>query len=376
MPGGIFLLRDDDLVEMTERPYDSEALLQKLLAQHPALLAGDQIDSSQPRLWLLISREMAVPGDQDGDGRWALDHLFMDQDGVPTLVEVKRSTDTRLRREVVGQMLDYAANAVKYLPIETIRARFQTRCDEQGRPTEDVLRDTLGLTEQESEAFWQRVKTNLQAGRVRLVFIADVIPPELRRIVEFLNEQMDPADVIAIEIKQYVGQSLRTLVPRVYGLTAEAEQRKTAAARPSRQWDEASFFQELARQGEAEANVARQILEWARPRVSRVYWGKGVQSGSFVPILNHKGRDHQLFAVWTSGILSLYFYVYASKAPFNSDTKRLTLLDRLNVIAGITLPREAIGKSPSVPLASLATPGALNQFTDAFEWVLQEIRES
>jgi len=28
------------------------------------------------------------------------------------VVEVKRGTDTRIRREVVGQMLDYAANAV------------------------------------------------------------------------------------------------------------------------------------------------------------------------------------------------------------------------------------------------------------------------
>jgi hypothetical protein len=33
-----------------------------------------------------------------------------DQNAVPTLVEVKRSSDTRIRREVVGQMLDYAAN--------------------------------------------------------------------------------------------------------------------------------------------------------------------------------------------------------------------------------------------------------------------------
>ena len=31
---------------------------------------------------------------------------------MPTLVEVKRSSDTRIRREVVGQMLHYAANAV------------------------------------------------------------------------------------------------------------------------------------------------------------------------------------------------------------------------------------------------------------------------
>ena len=30
---------------------------------------------------------------------------------IPTLVEVKRGTETRNRREVVGQILDYAANS-------------------------------------------------------------------------------------------------------------------------------------------------------------------------------------------------------------------------------------------------------------------------
>jgi hypothetical protein len=39
---------------------------------------------------------------------------------VPTLVEVKRSDDTRIRREVVGQMLDYAANGVVYWPGEVL----------------------------------------------------------------------------------------------------------------------------------------------------------------------------------------------------------------------------------------------------------------
>jgi hypothetical protein len=39
---------------------------------------------------------------------------------------------------------------------------------------------------------------------MRLVFVADVIPPTLRAIVEFLNEQMTDCEVIAIEIKQYL----------------------------------------------------------------------------------------------------------------------------------------------------------------------------
>jgi hypothetical protein len=55
-----------------------------------------------------------------------------------------------------------------------------------------------------------------------MLFVADVIPPELRRIVEFLNGQMDPAQVLAVEIKHFVGQDLKTLVPTVFGQTAKS----------------------------------------------------------------------------------------------------------------------------------------------------------
>src|SRR3954469_7163222 len=140
MAGRIYLLNGESkLIAMEESPYDSEILLQKLLADHPDLLAGDQINDEEPRRWLLITREMAVPGEQDGAGRWSLDHLFLDQEAIPTLVEVKRSSDTRIRREVVGQMLDYAANAVAYWPIEALRAAFETRCTREGLSSDQEL---------------------------------------------------------------------------------------------------------------------------------------------------------------------------------------------------------------------------------------------
>jgi len=140
MSGGIFLIKDDEtLIEMTEKEYDSEELLQELLAKYPNLLAGDQIDSEFPRRWLLVSREINVPDAEDGYGRFSLDHLFLDQDAIPTLVEVKRSSDTRIRREVVGQMMDYAANAVVYWPVETIRVKFEQNCEKSGLSPEDQL---------------------------------------------------------------------------------------------------------------------------------------------------------------------------------------------------------------------------------------------
>src|SRR4051794_31066731 len=82
------------LVAMTETPYAAEDVLQALLERHPDLLAGGQMTPGGPRRWALIAREQGVPDREEVAGtRWSIDHLFVDQDAVPTLVEVKRSTD-------------------------------------------------------------------------------------------------------------------------------------------------------------------------------------------------------------------------------------------------------------------------------------------
>ena len=49
MSGRIYLLNgDSELTGMDESEYDSEDLLQRLLADHPDLLAGEQINSDEP----------------------------------------------------------------------------------------------------------------------------------------------------------------------------------------------------------------------------------------------------------------------------------------------------------------------------------------
>lgn len=118
------MLKDGStLVEMTEQPYESEGLLQKLLADHPGVLAGDQFHGAEPKRWLLIRRETGIPAEDAGPRIWSSDHRFVDQPGVATLVEVNRSSDTRIRREVVGQMFDYAANAIVYWPAGEIQSQ-------------------------------------------------------------------------------------------------------------------------------------------------------------------------------------------------------------------------------------------------------------
>jgi hypothetical protein len=379
--GKIYLVQGDGTLQsLSEQSYSSEDLLQTLLEKYPDLLAGEQIDALAPRRWLLVSREVGVPGEEEGYDQWSLDHLFLDQDAVPTLVEVKRSSDTRIRREVVGQMLDYAANAVVYWPVETIRARFEAACESQGHDPGQLIAQLIDADPGDDtvvEAFWDQVKTNLRAGRIRLIFVADEIPPELRRVVEFLNKQMDPAEVLAVEIRQYVGKGLRTLVPRVIGQTAEAQQKKSRVTR-TRQWDADSFFQVLeAREKPGEVEVARRILEWATIRSLRIWWGQGAQDGSFYPMLDYHGDSHYTIAVRT-GYRNAHIQVQFAmmQAPLDNEAKRHELRQRLNGIPGVDIPPDGITRYPSIYLSVLQDESAQRQFLEVLDGLIDEIRST
>jgi hypothetical protein len=229
---GIFLIQDnEELLEMNEQTYDSEKLLQTWLVKYPELLVGNQIDASTPRRFLLIEQECGIPCSEGTADRWKIDHIFLDQESVPTMIEVKRSTDTRVRREVVGQMLDYAANATEYWPASRMRERFEFRCSVDGLDAEETVCEFLSGSV-DSDEFWIRADKNLKERRLRLIFVADRIPAELQSIVEFLNEQMDHTEVLAIEIKQFVSeQGVRCLAPRVIGQTAKAKEVKGTRTR-------------------------------------------------------------------------------------------------------------------------------------------------
>lgn len=163
----MFVLKDDKtLVEMKPAHFAAESDFQQLLSDYPDLLAGARIDGESPRRWILVKREAPIPSEEGGSGRWFVDHLFLDQDGIPTFVEVKRQSDTRIRREVIGQMLDYAANSVVNLRVGEIKTSFEENCARGVDPLE-IIAKLLGqetrnaeLDDTNTEDFWARVKTN------------------------------------------------------------------------------------------------------------------------------------------------------------------------------------------------------------------------
>lgn len=381
MTGRIYLLNEDsDLTPMDETAYDSESLLQELLANHPDLMAGEQINHDDPRRWLLVAREMSVPDEEAGSRRWSLDHLFIDQEGIPTLVEVKRSSDTRIRREVVGQMLDYAANAVVYWPVEDLRARFETCCETRGEDATEVLSELLNQ-DLEVDEFWLQVKTNLQAGRIRMVFLADDIPSELRRVVEFLNEQMDPAEVLAIEIRQFVGQGVRTLVPRVLGQTETTRQRKRAQSSRGEsvrrgaisESDFMSIFEAVRSPEEIEALQC--LVQWARDRGLEDSFRKGQRGAVFYPQFHLRGIDYSPIVVHQDGHVRIQMRRLKNRPPFDSAGRRQELHDRIASIPGLVLTDAGMEGLPLIPLASLAEISHRNALLESLDSMIEQVRQ-
>ena len=77
------------------------------------MLAGDDAGPEGQR-WLLIERESPISEEEGAGRRWSADHLFIDQDGITTVAETKRSCDPRARRDVVAQMLDSFLSAMDW----------------------------------------------------------------------------------------------------------------------------------------------------------------------------------------------------------------------------------------------------------------------
>lgn len=323
----------------------SEDFMQKLVAAHPELIAD------QDGALLLIRREQPIADREDGSGRWSIDHLFVTRSGVPVLVELKRAVDTRLRREVVGQMLDYAANGTAYWQGGRIAESFAASMTAQSRDADAELATFLAGTTEPNE-FWQQVDANFSAGRIKMVFVADTIPRELARIVEFLNEQMK-ADVRAVELSWFESEGgVTALTPRIIGETERAQTEKAARGTLPPIGREAWIEERLAKHGPATIAGAQAFLdmieatggrsEVASTQGSIVAWYDAPAGILYPLLLSH----------FSKGSVQLCLGYLINRAAFVSDEVRQMLYDKLTAIVG-PLSTKTLNGMPSFNVLKL-----------------------
>lgn len=260
---------EGQLDSLEEERFASEEELQKLLAARPELLDGEQMNPDAPRRWIVVAREQGIARAAGEGNWWSVDHLLVDQDAIPTLVEVKRGANPEIRRTVVGQMLEYAAHAKFSWSADGMRGTFEDTAEAGGRSPQEVLGELLQSdSEPDADAFWQKVATNLDAVRLRLLIVADDIPAPLKQVAEFLDSQMPNVEVRTIEIKRYRNHSMQILVPRVFGGGSKGPR---TISGPTRRLTREVFLDEFP--DEATREAAIRLLDIAEDK-GVVSWGQ------------------------------------------------------------------------------------------------------
>ncbi|MGH6953458.1 MAG: hypothetical protein ACREGL_04705, partial [Alphaproteobacteria bacterium] len=181
-----------------------------------------------------------------------------------------------------------------------------------------------------------------------------------------MSSQMDPAEVLALEVRQYVGEGLKTFVPRLIG-------RKVTPPPKPPKWDEASFLQKLeAEKGGEVAAAARRILGWAEDNAIQIWWGKGNVYGAFGGTLTVQGTKRYSFTAYTDGKVYLKF----TSPPFDKLDKRREYVTRLNDIPSVSIAMEGLRGERAVSLEGLASQNATDRFLSVLTWASSEIKKT
>jgi hypothetical protein len=236
-----------------------EDALQTFFEKYPQIIPGKQIDpgSDDPPKFALLRREMPVGG-------WSLDHLFIDQRGVLTLVETKLFQNPESRREVIGQIIEYAANAPESWSGGGARQKATEFWSNQNPPGEldKILQDEFGV-DLDIEDFWDKTEENLKNGKIRLIIATDELRPEVRRMIEYLNNEMQNTEVLGLELKFY-GEETESmvLVPRLVGQSQSTIDKKGSGG--NIKWTVDKLKEAFAELENNELGVKLQkILKWA-----------------------------------------------------------------------------------------------------------------
>lgn len=218
------IIKDDFSIVRPERiPLSAKSFqeewLQQLLEQSPQLLSVSEVDSIFAPL-VCIGREVPTAAGY-------IDNLYISPSGYITLVETKLWRNPEARREVVGQILDYAKDLSRwsYRDLDQwVKTYFSLKQISSGNLFQHLV--SLGyLSDQDEARFIDATEKNMQNARFLLMIVGDGIREGVIQMTDFLNETPNMQYTLALlEIEVYQFQPKeRLIVPNLLMRTVNIE---------------------------------------------------------------------------------------------------------------------------------------------------------
>lgn len=284
---------------LSPQAFLDEASLHRLIHDHPNLLpvAGTQ--------------RILVLGSEVQLGNGFADILAVEPSGRPTIIEVKLAKSREARRDIVSQVLSYAA-FLRGMSIEALergplhRSLTDTK---RGSILESVLeQDQEGAVD--SATFTSSMQEYLDQGAFRLVLVLDEVSTELERVVAYLDAiTVHALTIDLITLSLYKINDTQIALPQritpdlgVALQAASPQSTKTAASRGSLTDGSGTFRASITNT----AGKARQIFEamiaWAEeiaelPNV-RLSTFSGIEGRRFTLLPKVMPDNSGLITIW------------------------------------------------------------------------------
>ena len=156
--------------------YD-ENWLQQHLHANPASIPVSDIDSAFQDL-VAVCTELDTPAGP-------IDNLFVTPTGKLVLVEVKLWRNPEARRKVIGQILDYAKELVRW-DYEELQKQVSRKLNQTGNPLFDLVHQRY--PDVDEAEFVDGISRCLSKGQFMLLIVGDGIREGASSIANFLND--------------------------------------------------------------------------------------------------------------------------------------------------------------------------------------------
>jgi hypothetical protein len=304
----------------------SEGDLQALIHSHPQCLPIAQIDALYQNA-IAVCREL-------GTSSGPIDNLLITPDGLPVLVECKLWRNPQARREVVGQILDYAKELTRWTASD-LQREVARRVEHRGNPLVELL-GAHGHSVDEA-TFNDQLTRNLRLGRFLLLIVGDGIQDSVEAIAEYLQQHTGLHFTLGlVEVAIYdLEPGRRIVVPRVVLKTEQI--RRTVIEVPAG----LAVADPDPANDESREDDRRQIASEMADPVSRIrFWSDFVEGLSFDDPEMRLPKPGRTGSIWLNPpfkMPSAWAILYRSEArsevgvniKFDADSTGRSLLDRL-----------------------------------------------
>jgi hypothetical protein len=158
-----------------------ENWLQKIIHKNPQILPIDDIESGFAPL-ISLGREISTSVGY-------IDNLYISPNGYLTIVETKLWRNPEAKREVVGQIIDYAKELTNwnFTKLNDGVKNSSQLYNNNSKGIIELIKDFEKIEEHEEYKIIDNIERNLKRGRFLLLIVGDGIRESVEEMVDFLS---------------------------------------------------------------------------------------------------------------------------------------------------------------------------------------------